>query len=131
ELQAAMGLAILPYMDHILEERKKVVAFYNGQLDFSRLQNLTIRPFTEWNYSYYSVIFHSEDSLLKTVAALIEKNICPRRYFYPSLNTIEYTGGKHMPISESIAKRILCLPLYASLHDDDLSLICQIINSNV
>ncbi|MNR17304.1 dTDP-4-amino-4,6-dideoxy-D-glucose transaminase [compost metagenome] len=43
ELQAAMGLAVLPYMKTVLEERKKVVDYYNSNLDFSKIRTLKIR----------------------------------------------------------------------------------------
>jgi dTDP-4-amino-4,6-dideoxygalactose transaminase len=58
-----------------------------------------------------------------------ENNIFPRRYFYPSLNTIDYAKGLPMPISESIASRILCLPLYVGLTLGEINLICQLILS--
>ena len=35
ELQSAMGLAVLPYMDYIISERKKVVNYYNNNLNFN------------------------------------------------------------------------------------------------
>ncbi|WP_343697520.1 DegT/DnrJ/EryC1/StrS family aminotransferase [Flavobacterium sp.] len=128
ELQAAMGLAIFPYMNHIIDERKKVVDFYNNKLNFNTVQALKIRENTEWNYSYYPVILDSEETLLKVLNALAIENIIPRRYFYPSLNTIEYTKGEKMLISESIASRILCLPLYVGIPETDLENIVQIIN---
>lgn len=128
ELQAAMGLAIFPYMNHIIDERKKVVDFYNNKLNFNTVQSLKIRENTEWNYSYYPVILDSEETLLKVLDALAVENIIPRRYFYPSLNTIEYTKGEKMLISESIASRILCLPLYVGIPETDLENIVQIIN---
>lgn len=128
ELQAAMGLAVLPYMESILAERKKVVYYYNQHLDFSRLQILKIRENTDWNYSYYPVVFENEEQLLKVEKKLNENQIMPRRYFYPSLNTIDYTKGFSMPISESVAKRVLCLPLYMGLSIIDLDLICTLIN---
>lgn len=131
ELQAAMGLAVLPYMETILEGRKKVVDFYNKNLDFTRVQKIKIREGTTWNYSYYPVIFESEEQLLKVKGILIENKIVPRRYFYPSLNTIDYTKGKSMPISESIAARILCLPLYVGLSEIDLDRIVEHINNNL
>jgi dTDP-4-amino-4,6-dideoxygalactose transaminase len=40
ELQAAMGLAVLPYMEHILSERKKVVDLYDKTLDFFTLTEI-------------------------------------------------------------------------------------------
>jgi dTDP-4-amino-4,6-dideoxygalactose transaminase len=73
-------------MEHILSERKKVVNLYDKTLDFSRLQKLKIRENTAWNYSYYPVIFESEEKLLQK-QKLNENDIYPRRYFYPSLHT--------------------------------------------
>ncbi|WP_418263884.1 DegT/DnrJ/EryC1/StrS family aminotransferase [Flavobacterium faecale] len=130
ELQAAMGLAVLPYMEFILEERKKVIDYYNQHLDLSKLQTLKIRENTSWNYSYYPVIFESENQLLEVEKRLKENGIIPRRYFYPALNTIEYTKGQSMPISENIASRILCLPLSHVLSISDTEKIVNIINTN-
>ena len=131
ELQAAMGLSVLPNMDVIISERKKVVDFYNINLDFSKLKSLKLRDNTSWNYSYYPVIFENEEQLLRIEKVLNENQIIPRRYFFPSLNTIEYTDGEKMPISESIASRILCLPLYVGLSLFDLKNIVLLINSNL
>lgn len=131
ELQAALGLTVLPYMETILAERKKVVDFYNANLDFSNLQALKIRDNTDWNYSYYPVIFENEEQLLRTQKDLNEANVFPRRYFYPSLNTIEYSKGKTMSISESICSRVLCLPLYVGLREQELYTIISIINSKL
>lgn len=131
ELQAAMGLAILPYMKNIISEREKVVAYYNSNLNLSAVQILKIRENTNWNYSYYPAIFKSEEILLKVHEVLNKENIYPRRYFYPSLNTIEYTQGEKMPISESIASRILCLPLYVGLSNQELNKIVSLINENL
>ncbi len=131
ELQAAMGLTVLPYMEMILAERKKVVDFYNEHLNFSKLKAIKIREGTDWNYSYYPVIFKNEEQLLKVENILVENKIIPRRYFYPSLNTIVYTNGKFMPNSESIAPKILCLPLNVGLKISTLKLLVGIINKVV
>jgi dTDP-4-amino-4,6-dideoxygalactose transaminase len=128
ELQAAMGLAILPYMSHIVEERKKVVEYYDVHLDWKNLNKIKLRETTEWNYSYYPVILENEAQLLQVQKELNDNAIFPRRYFYPSLNTIDYVKGQKMPVSESISFRILCLPLYVGLQEKDLETICKIIN---
>jgi dTDP-4-amino-4,6-dideoxygalactose transaminase len=83
-----------------------------------------------WNYSYYPVIFESEDKLLEVQKVLNEEQIFPRRYFYPSLNTIEFIKGEGMPVSENIASCIMCLPLYKGLVEKELENICLIINKN-
>ena len=131
ELQAAMGLAVLPYMETILAERKKVVDYYNQHLDFSKLKPLKIREKTLWNYAYYPIVFESEAQLLRVEKALNDNQIYPRRYFYPSLNTIEYAKGQSMPVSESVALRVLCLPLYVGLSIEDLYRIVEMINNDI
>ena len=130
ELQAAMGLAVLPYMKTILADRKKVIDYYDTNLDFSKVQRLKIRENTNWNYSYYPIILENEKQLLRAEKELNDHQIFPRRYFYPSLNTIDYTNGVAMPISESIASRIMCLPLYIGLCENDLDRIVKLINNN-
>jgi dTDP-4-amino-4,6-dideoxygalactose transaminase len=130
ELQAAMGLSVLPYMNDIHAGRKQVVDYYHAHLA-DKLQRMRLREGTEWNYSYYPIVFETEEQLLGAMATLNAKDINPRRYFYPSLNTIEYTRGNEMPVSESIAKRILCLPLYVGLQEDTLAEIVAIVNQNI
>lgn len=131
ELQAAMGLTVLPYMKEIFEKRKKIVDYYNENLDFSHLTKLIIREGTNWNYSYYPIIFESETNLLKVQVLLNESGVFPRRYFYPSLNTLNYIDEISMPISESIASRVMCLPLYYELEYSEITNICLIINNSL
>jgi dTDP-4-amino-4,6-dideoxygalactose transaminase len=131
ELQAAMGLTVLPHMELIIEERKKVVDFYLTNLNFGKIRSFQLEENTNWNYSYYPLIFESEDILIQVEQILNSKDIYPRRYFYPSLNKIEYTNGDKMPFSESIAERIICLPLYLGLTEKDLEEIVNLINLNI
>ncbi len=131
ELQAAMGLSVLPYMNEIIEKRKRVVTLYDKNLDFSRLKRQKIREHTVWNYNYYPVIFETEEILLSVVKALNELEIYPRRYFYPSLNTLDYVAYQKMPVSENIASRVLCLPLYPDLEFEKVKQISEFINKNL
>ena len=130
ELQAAMGLSVLPYMAEIVQERKRVVEYYNKELDFSHLRTMKIRENTVWNYSYYPIIFKNEATLLKVQKALNQTKIFPRRYFFPSLNKLKYFKYTRMPVSENIAKTILCLPLYQGMGDNIKVEIMKIINKN-
>ena len=47
ELQAAMGLTILPYMPHIIAKRKEVVDYYLANIDFSKCRSLKLRKGTK------------------------------------------------------------------------------------
>ena len=129
ELQAAMGLAVYPHLDDILKERKRVVEVYNEELQETNIQHLKIRDNTEWNYSYYPIILESEDKLLELVSTLESENIFTRRYFFPSLNTIEYIDYTLMQVSEDISRRILCLPIFTDLSNEDIYRIIELIKS--
>lgn len=127
EFNAAMGLALLPYLSYIIKERKRVCDLYDKLLD-----GLIIRPKVqedlEYNYAYYPVVFKSENELKKVFKALCEQEIYPRRYFYPSLNTLQYLKNKQpCPVSEDICSRIACLPLYPELSNEIVEKICRII----
>ncbi|MCA6422576.1 MAG: DegT/DnrJ/EryC1/StrS family aminotransferase, partial [Flavobacterium sp.] len=100
-------------------------------LDFSKLKKIKIRENTKWNYSYYPILFETEEQLLQVQKALNEQHIFPRRYFYPSLNKIKYIQSTVMPISESVAVRILCLPLSHDFVIVDSQKIVKLINTNL
>jgi dTDP-4-amino-4,6-dideoxygalactose transaminase len=129
ELNAAMGLAVLPYMGDILANRKRVVESYRKQLKDVALQLLTLRHDTEWNYSYFPVVFANEVWLLEAEARLKAKEIVPRRYFYPSLAGLPYVDGISCLTSETVSSRIVCLPLYQGLDDESLCLILTTLNN--
>ncbi|MBL4708361.1 MAG: DegT/DnrJ/EryC1/StrS family aminotransferase [Flavobacteriales bacterium] len=131
ELQGAMGHTILPYMDEIIDARKQMVEKYEEDLNFIGYRSMVLRKNTHWNYSYYPIIFDSDDKLSHVLEVLNKKEIYPRRYFSPSLNTIEHVKGEQMPISEAISSRVICLPLYFELKEKDIQLICETINSEV
>jgi dTDP-4-amino-4,6-dideoxygalactose transaminase len=127
ELQGAMGLSLLPYMDVNTAKRKAIVETYNKAFGQSILKPLKIREQTEWNYCYYPVLFQDNQQMLKVLDGLKKHDIFARRYFYPSLNTLPYLEFVEMPVSESVASRILCLPLYPGLLNEDVERIIFII----
>ncbi len=132
EMQAAMGLSVLPYMDNIIKKRKELSLLYEALLkDNKNVRLYNYHKDCSRNYSYMPVIFESESKLLSVLEALKKMKIHPRRYFYPSLNTLPYLSNKvEMLISERISKRVLCLPLYFELEVVEVQQICTIINKN-
>lgn len=131
ELQAAMGLAVFPHLDHIIAERRRIVEQYDDHFVDSEIVTLQLREGAEWNYSYYPVVFPNESALNICTEILRAQNIIPRRYFYPSLNTLPYVKGQSMPVSESIASRVLCLPLYPGLNGANVNAIAAAVKSSL
>jgi dTDP-4-amino-4,6-dideoxygalactose transaminase len=130
ELSAAMGLVVLPYFDEIIMARKVIADYYFTNIS-NRVQTINLREDTIWNYSYFPVVFETEEQLLIVIQKLNEHDINPRRYFYPSLNTLDFVNGSNCPISESLASRILCLPLFVGLEKEIQSQIIDTINNLV
>jgi dTDP-4-amino-4,6-dideoxygalactose transaminase len=127
EFEAAMGLCILDDIEEIKQKRKIIYEIYekelNGLVEFQKFnQDVT------QNYAYFPIIFKNEEELKTVQRILNEKNIFPRRYFYPSLDTLSYIEPKQcMPISRDIAKRIICLPIFAELTQEEQINIINII----
>lgn len=117
EFEAAMGLCILDDMQEIKNSRKSVVELYKKEL-YGYVEFQEQNPYATQNHSYMPVVFNSEEELLKVQKVLNEKNIFPRRYFYPSLDTLDYIKPKQeCKNSRDISKRILSLPLFVGLDD--------------
>jgi dTDP-4-amino-4,6-dideoxygalactose transaminase len=130
EIHASLGLINLKYFDDVLKDRKlKYKRYYNT---LKKDENLKFQKveFGETNYSYFPVVFQTEEQLLKSMETLNNSNIFPRRYFYPSLNNLKnIVSYSPCPVSENIAKRILCLPLYFNLTIEEVDLICSLLLS--
>lgn len=115
EFEAAMGLCVLDDIDYIREQRATIWQTYT--------QNLTDRfTLQKWNEhsvnnaAYAPILFESEEQLLKIEAKLKANDILARRYFYPSLDTLEYLNTKQIcKNSRDIAKRIMCIPIFPDL----------------
>lgn len=115
EFAAAMGLCILDDIALILEQRAEIAGRYeqhlSGYFDLQRQQ-----PHSQRNHSYFPIGLTGEDQLLRCRTALKDKGINPRRYFYPSLDTLSYLQPQSPQIeSRALSRRVLCLPIYPGL----------------
>ena len=131
EFEAAMGLCVLDDIEEIKQNRKIIYNIYlkelKGLVRFQE-QNKNSTP----NYSYFPIVFESEKQLLKVQEALNSENIFPRRYFYPSLDVLNYIEPKqYMSISRNISTRILCLPIYPELTRCEQTKILEVIKENI
>lgn len=130
EFHAAMGLCVLPNVVNIAEKRKLICDTYNAELCNVGIPFSNIPENFEYNHAYYPVLFQNEEQLLRVKEILNVNMINPRRYFYPSLNTLPFLNTRQpCPVSEDISLRVLCLPLYDSLEIQDVKRISGLIKS--
>lgn len=146
EFEAAMGLCVLDEINTINYERKKIWQTYQKELE-------GLVNFQEWNpksqnnYAYAPILFENEKQLLNIESKLKINKILPRRYFYPSLDTLNFlkdnfskteTNSTSLQNSEvfnqnsnSISSRVLCLPIYPGLKRSCQDKIIGIIKSEM
>jgi len=119
EFEAAMGLCMLDEMEEITQKRKEISERYRQALDgIVQFQEQNVHA--TQNYSYFPVLLNSEEELLRVQDALKRQDIFPRRYFYPSLDTLRYIEPKqYCGYSRDTSTRILCLPIYPDLLEKD------------
>jgi dTDP-4-amino-4,6-dideoxygalactose transaminase len=128
EFHAAMGLCNLNHIDEILVKRKAISEFYDEELigsSSNSLRSLVSRSQASKNFAYYPVIFDSEQSLLDAMQTLSDAGIFARRYFYPDLSECFAAGADTCSKSIDVSKRILCLPLSATLSLEQARLIAD------
>ncbi len=118
ELHAAMGMAVLPHMEELIKERRGIHDRYRTGLP-QGTEHPLIPDGTVYNCAYYPVLVSDEEEREQIQNGLIQRGIHARRYFMPSLNRLPYVSGNKMPVSESTAERVLCLPLYNGLTVSD------------
>jgi dTDP-4-amino-4,6-dideoxygalactose transaminase len=127
EFHAAMGLVNLKYADELLQKRKEQFLHYAALLKGLDMQMQTIEKNTEYNHAYFPIVLPSEEVLKKMEAYLIGHGIYPRRYFYPSLHTLRFVEKYDCTNSQSIAPRVLCLPLHHDLSEEEMHMVVRIL----
>ena len=131
EFEAAMGLCVLDDMQDLHAKRGMICELYKKELEgivkFQKQNEDSIQ-----NYSYFPIILRSEEQLKKLENALNLKDIFPRRYFYPSLDTLCYIRPKQfLSNSRDISCKVLCLPMYPELKEEDQRSIIETIINNI
>jgi dTDP-4-amino-4,6-dideoxygalactose transaminase len=127
EMHAAMGLCNLEYVDDILERRADQCNYYDKVLENLHVLRPERHEVADVNYAYYAVLFESHEAMKKSKEALERREINTRRYFHPSLSSLDYVPETDTPISDDVARRVLCLPLYHDLAKEEQKMIARLL----
>lgn len=130
EFHAAMGLVNLNHIDSINAKRKALANYYDQKLvDIKAVKQVWHSKATQ-NFPYYVILLESEELLLKIKKGLEAHEIFTRRYFYPSLaNTLPYLSPLDFKVTDTVAKKALCLPFYHDLTFEEIDLIARLMLS--
>jgi dTDP-4-amino-4,6-dideoxygalactose transaminase len=133
EFHAAMGLCVLDHFPAIMADRRTQWQRYAQA--FGASSSCSVLPQEadlQFNHSYFPLLLDSHERMLAVQNALLQEDIVARRYFFPSLDTLPYLSGTQAcPVSQSAAARVLCLPMYFGLSEEDQNRVISLIRSEL
>jgi dTDP-4-amino-4,6-dideoxygalactose transaminase len=124
ELNAALGLLQLKYIDQALTRRKDIDTAYRERLKGVKgIHCLKAEGEKVANYAYFPILVQSDYPISRDDLnlRLKGKGIYPRRYFYPLISEFPMYRGlpsahrDNLPVATQAAQQILCLPIYPDL----------------
>lgn len=138
EINAAFGLLQLKYIDKILISRSEVDRKYRNELEGLKGIRVVEESGQEVaNFSYFPILVESDYPLSRDelYQKLKDNNIFSRRYFYPLISEFPMYRGMqsakpgNLPVANSMAQKVLCLPIYADITPEEQMEVIRIIKN--
>jgi dTDP-4-amino-4,6-dideoxygalactose transaminase len=136
EFHAVMALYGLERLDAAIDRRERLVGRYRERLGgIAGIRFQQVRPGDRCTYNYFAVAVEESEFGLdveELARALRSERIGCRRYFHPPLHRQRFYAGRRadpgrLAVTDRVADRVLCLPLYTHLEWDDLDLVAEVI----
>lgn len=136
EVNAAFGLLQLEHIGAALARRREIAALYCRLLDgITGIHCLPVCSDARANHTYFPILIGADfpigrDALFQKFR---DRNIFTRRYFYPLISDFPMYRGlpsahaDNLPVARDASARVLCLPIYPALTDEDVSRVVSII----
>jgi len=136
EVNAALGLLQLKYIDDAVARRKEIDAIYRERL--RGVRGIRCLPDADkhlGNYAYFPILVESDYPVSRDALyqELKDHNVHPRRYFYPLISDFPMYRGlpsahrDNLPVASRVADQVLCLPISTGLHQRDLDRVLRVI----
>ena len=133
EINSAMGLLQLKYIDKIINERKIVYKIYkDGIKKSNNVQLMDIPDNIEYNYAYFLLFFNEgKNKRDKAYEALKKKKINCRKYWYPLITQYPMYMNTKLKNAKHLSEKILALPIYPFFDLETQKVIIKEINENL
>jgi dTDP-4-amino-4,6-dideoxygalactose transaminase len=137
ELQAVLGLTVLPRVPAEIEKRRAIAARYAANFAGTAGLRLVRQPASVESSAQYCVVRIDADafgcSRDEVYTALQKYNVFTRKYFHPLCST--YPGYRHLPsaapsnlpVATRVVREVLCLPIYGALPLDAVDRISEML----
>jgi dTDP-4-amino-4,6-dideoxygalactose transaminase len=137
EIQAALGLINLRYLEAEREKRKRIIDTYTHCLhDIEGIRLNELPKNVRNSYQYFVIRIEQERfgiSRDEVYKMLREYNVYARKYFYPLCSDYPYyrnlpsADPANLPVAKKVVDEVLCLPLYGELAITSVEKISEII----
>lgn len=136
EFCAAMGICNLRHINEEIDKRSRVYETYCTRL--AGVEGIVLCPQQKDvtpNYAYFPVVFEEAFGVTRddVFDALAQQGVVARKYFYPLISDYDCYAtqfdSNDTPVAKRIADRVLTLPMYADLPEEQVNRICDIIVS--
>lgn len=140
EFNAAVGLAQMAEFEGVIARRASLDNLYRELLaPIKGISCQTPIRQTKRNYAYFPIFVDTAYPLGRDALYqhLLENGVHGRRYFYPLISqfptyaNLSSADAASLPFATWASSRVICLPLYADLADDDVHHICRVIREVV
>ncbi|TKT72908.1 DegT/DnrJ/EryC1/StrS family aminotransferase [Afipia massiliensis] len=136
ELNASFGLLQLQHIDGVLTRRREIDSRYRILLkDVKGIRCLGKSGELVANCAYFPILIESDYTMSRDLLfkMLADRHIFARRYFYPLISDLPMyrdllsASRSNLSVAGDAASRVLCLPIYPDLRDEQVDAIAAII----
>ena len=136
EINAAMGLLQLKYLNKIIKARENIYKSYiKGIKQSANYDLIYIQNDLEYNYSYFPILFKTGKKIRDKADLMLKRqNIHCRKYWYPLITDhLMYKKNIHETFfnAKELSEKILSLPIYPGLEEKYINMIINTINKNL
>ena len=122
EVQAAIGLAVLERIDAFVRRRSRIAHAYGAGLDDAVEHGHDVG---EPPWQAYPVALPVDATA--AVERLLGAGVEARRYYAPPLHrTPAHAQASELPVTDGLSARMLCLPIYSDMTDDEVDHVIEI-----
>ncbi|MEY8688682.1 MAG: DegT/DnrJ/EryC1/StrS family aminotransferase [Leptothrix sp. (in: b-proteobacteria)] len=138
EFNAAFGLIQLQHIDAALQRRAEIAARYRAELaNLPGIRCVMDSGERVANHSYFPILIDAEFPVGRDAlyTQMREHNIFARRYFYPLISDFPMYRGmpsadpSRLPVASEISRKVLCLPIYPTLSDEEQGRVIEVIRT--
>lgn len=122
ELHAAIGLNSLDNVVNEIRSRQMIGNKYLEAISESKeIETPNFLKNEDHNFSYFPIQLKSMEKAEAFIDVAAKEGIEARRYFFPSLNELPFMHANiDTPVASAVSKRIVCIPIYSSLIENDM-----------